>query len=63
MFPLTWLKNRKREHILAEPFPAEWPGYLRKNIVHYQHLGEAEPPVRGRRFDRLLHAATDYTPK
>lgn len=38
----SWLKNRKREHILAEPFPAEWPGYLHKNIVHYQHLSDAE---------------------
>lgn len=38
----SWLENRRREHIRAEPFPEAWIGYLRKNVVHYEHLTEAE---------------------
>jgi hypothetical protein len=38
----SWLRRRRRRRLLAEPFPPEWEGYLRKNVAHYQHLSEAE---------------------
>lgn len=39
---LSWLRQRRREKILAEPFPADWLPYLSRNIVHYRYLSEAE---------------------
>jgi Mlc titration factor MtfA (ptsG expression regulator) len=38
----SWLRKRRRQKILAEPFPEAWLGILRKNVAHYQHLSEAE---------------------
>ncbi len=38
----SWLRQRRREKILAEPFPPEWLPYLPKNVVHYRYLSEAE---------------------
>jgi MtfA peptidase len=37
-----WLKDWRRERILARPFPEGWLGYLRKNVAHYEYLSEAE---------------------
>lgn len=38
----SWLRRKRREKLLAEPCPQAWTGYLRKNVLHYQHLTEAE---------------------
>jgi hypothetical protein len=37
-----WLKDWRRERILARPFPEAWLGYLRKNVAHYEYLSAAE---------------------
>ncbi len=37
-----WLKDWRRERILARPFPEEWLGHLRQNVAHYEYLSEAE---------------------
>ena len=38
----SWLKQRRRRKILAEPFPAEWLAILRRNVPHYKLLTESE---------------------
>lgn len=39
---LSWLRQRRREKILADPFSPEWLPYLTKNVAHYRYLPEAE---------------------
>lgn len=39
---LWWLKTRRRRQLLAEPFPADWLGYLQQNFALYARLTEAE---------------------
>ena len=38
----SWLKNRRRKAIVAEPFPKEWLRYLETNVGHYRFLAEDE---------------------
>jgi Mlc titration factor MtfA (ptsG expression regulator) len=38
----TWLRNRRRRRLIAQPFPDSWHNYLRKNVAHYQYLTEPE---------------------
>jgi Mlc titration factor MtfA (ptsG expression regulator) len=38
----TWLRNRRRRRLLAEPFPAEWRKYLEANVSAYPTLSETE---------------------
>ena len=38
----SWLRNRRRRKVLAEPFPPGWEDYLRQNVAHYRHLSGAE---------------------
>lgn len=38
----TWLRNRRRRKLLAEPFPAWWVPILERNVGHYQRLSPAE---------------------
>jgi hypothetical protein len=38
----SWLRQRRRRKILAQPFPAEWLPYLQRNVAHYRYLSEAE---------------------
>lgn len=38
----SWLKNRRRKKLLAEPFPAEWEEWLRANFRQYDLLTPAE---------------------
>jgi MtfA peptidase len=33
-----WLKNRRRQKLLAEPFPAEWDEYLRRSVPYAAYL-------------------------
>jgi Mlc titration factor MtfA (ptsG expression regulator)/Flp pilus assembly protein TadD len=34
----SWLKNQRRNRLLAEPIPWAWLEYLRRNVRHYQRL-------------------------
>lgn len=34
----TWLRNRRRKQILAQPFPEAWLRILERNVVHYRYL-------------------------
>jgi Mlc titration factor MtfA (ptsG expression regulator) len=38
----SWLTNRRRRQLLAEPFPPAWLEYLQKNVAHYRFLSAAE---------------------
>ncbi len=38
----SWLKRRRRQKLLAEPFPAAWREYLEANFAHYHLLTAAE---------------------
>jgi Mlc titration factor MtfA (ptsG expression regulator) len=38
----SWLRRRRRQKILARPFPPEWHHYLLQNVAHYKYLSEAE---------------------
>jgi MtfA peptidase len=38
----SWLRRRRRQRILAGPFPEAWLVYLKRNVAHYQYLSEAE---------------------
>jgi hypothetical protein len=55
----TWLKNRRRRKILAEPFPAAWDDVLRHNVGHFAWLSDAE---RGklRRDTQIFIAETSF---
>jgi|SRR6516162_3213487 Mlc titration factor MtfA (ptsG expression regulator) len=37
-----WLQKRKRQKILAAPFPVDWLQYLERNGAHYRLLAENE---------------------
>ncbi len=46
----SWLRNRRRHKLLAEPFPDSWWTYLEDNVRHYRYL----PPEKQVRLrDRL----------
>ncbi|MFO0805646.1 MAG: M90 family metallopeptidase [Gemmataceae bacterium] len=51
----SWLRNRRRRKLLAEPFPVRWEPFLRNNVWHYSHLPEAEQS-RLRDITRVLVA-------
>lgn len=38
----SWLRRRRRQRLLAEPFPPLWLTYLQKNVAHYRYLSDAE---------------------
>jgi Mlc titration factor MtfA (ptsG expression regulator) len=38
----TWLKNRRRSKILADPFPPAWQETIETHVGHYAVLGEPE---------------------
>src|ERR1700737_5530679 len=38
----SWLKNRRRRNILAEPFPDAWLTILHERVGHYELLVEAD---------------------
>jgi Mlc titration factor MtfA (ptsG expression regulator) len=39
---LDWLRRRRRERILAEPFDEAWTGYLRGNVAAWKTLTDEE---------------------
>ena len=36
--PFSWLKNRRRQRLLGEPFPKDWLQWLTANVRHYGFL-------------------------
>jgi Mlc titration factor MtfA (ptsG expression regulator) len=38
----TWLRDRRRRRLVAQPFPPAWLDYLRRDVAHYQFLAPAE---------------------
>lgn len=34
----SWLRERRRQRVLEEPFPSEWRDHLRANMKHYGYL-------------------------
>src|SRR5690349_21377310 len=38
----SWLRNRRRRRLLAEPFPLRWEEFLRRNVGHYPRLSPPE---------------------
>lgn len=38
----TWLTERRRKHILEEPFPEAWRGVLERNVAHWALLDAEE---------------------
>jgi Mlc titration factor MtfA (ptsG expression regulator) len=55
----SWLKRRRRQKLLAEPFPAAWLKYLEANFAHYHLLSEAEQ-ARLRDDLRILIAEKEW---
>ncbi|HLJ56823.1 MAG TPA: M90 family metallopeptidase [Chthonomonadaceae bacterium] len=37
-----WIREHHRKELLAAPFPAEWAGYLERNVSHYALLNQEE---------------------
>jgi Mlc titration factor MtfA (ptsG expression regulator) len=38
----SWLRRRRRQALLASPFPDAWLGYLTQDVAHYSFLSAAE---------------------
>jgi len=55
----TWLKNRRRRKLLAEPFPVEWAEALQENVGHYALL-PAALQERLRDIVRILIAEKEW---
>ena len=55
----SWLRNRRRRKLLAEPFPIRWEAFLRSNVAHYLHLSEPER-ARLRDITRILIAEKQW---
>lgn len=51
----SWLRNRRRRKLLAEPFPVRWEAILGRNVGHYPLLSPAEQ-ARLRDITRILIA-------
>jgi Mlc titration factor MtfA (ptsG expression regulator) len=39
---LSWIKQRRRRKLVQRPFPDEWLGILRRNVVHFARLSPGE---------------------
>jgi Mlc titration factor MtfA (ptsG expression regulator) len=37
-----WVRDHRREKILATPFPVEWKNCIEHNVAHYQRLDESQ---------------------
>src|SRR3712207_6663755 len=55
----SWLKNRRRRKILAEPFPPALVEILQRNVGHYAWLSDAER-ARLRQAVQIFLAETDF---
>ncbi len=57
----SWLRNRRRKRLLAEPFPPHWDAILRANVAHYPRLSTAEQ-AKFRDAARVLVAEKGWEP-
>ena len=55
----SWLKQRRRKKLLAEPFPAAWLEILERNVQHYRRL-TAEDQARLRDHLRIFIAERNW---
>ena len=46
----TWLRNRRRRRLLAEPFPKDWEELLQRRVRHYRYL----PPSHQERVRQIV---------
>ena len=46
----SWLRNRRRRTLLAEPFPVRWTTFLERNVGHYPRL----PPTEQARLGNAI---------
>jgi Mlc titration factor MtfA (ptsG expression regulator) len=51
----SWLRNRRRRALLAEPFPLRWTAFIERNVGHYPRLSSTEQ-ARVRDATRVLLA-------
>ena len=54
-----WLRERRRQSLLAEPFPAPWLGILQARVALYPHLDNSEQ-ARLRDLLRILIAEKSW---
>lgn len=52
---LSWLKRRRRQRILAPPFPASWATYLEREVGLYRRVPKAEQ-MRLQNLSRIFMA-------
>src|SRR6266540_1896844 len=55
----SWLRNRRRRHLLAEPFPADWLRILDERVGHYALIPETDR-VKLRHIVRILLAEKEW---
>jgi Mlc titration factor MtfA (ptsG expression regulator) len=55
----SWLKNRRRRKVLAEPFPSAWQDVLDRNVRHIALLPDAERVLLHRAV-RIFVAEKDF---
>jgi MtfA peptidase len=56
---LGWLRRRRRQRILAQPFPAAWMEVLERNVYHYGYL-TADEQARLRRNVAIFVAEKNW---
>jgi Mlc titration factor MtfA (ptsG expression regulator) len=54
-----WLKTRRRQRLLAQPFPVEWRETLRRRVRHYQYLPAAQQE-RVRRIVQVMMTEKEW---
>jgi Mlc titration factor MtfA (ptsG expression regulator) len=47
----SWMKNRRRRSLSAQPFPAAWLAYLERNVATYRLL----PPDKRQKLQSCIH--------
>jgi Mlc titration factor MtfA (ptsG expression regulator) len=55
----AWLKQRRRQKLLAEPFPPAWLNILNEQVVLYRHLDPAQQEMLRRQM-RIFLAEKDF---
>ncbi len=55
----SWLRNRRRRKVVAEPFPAAWEDVLRRNVGHLAWIAEDERD-RLRRATQIFVAEREF---
>jgi Mlc titration factor MtfA (ptsG expression regulator) len=56
---LTWFKNRRREKLLARPFPASWQTALEEQVPYYHKLPPGERDLL-RRYMQVFLAEKNF---